>query len=118
MKFDQTRYAYLALLESLQNLLTIRQTHGQTVNDYSRDLINASKTIEHYGGTIVLNPNLSSKYDTAEKKRTQAKCKEATKDELLALLLLHSLLLPTQGTLKYARTCAIRCLIKSDCSFL
>jgi hypothetical protein len=33
MKFDQTRYAHLALLEAFQGLLTIKQTPGQTVND-------------------------------------------------------------------------------------
>jgi hypothetical protein len=89
MKFDQTRYAHLALLEAFQGLLTIKQTPGQTVNDYSRDLLSASETIEHYGGSIVLNPNLASEKDPTGKKRTPDQRAAATKAELLALLLLR-----------------------------
>jgi hypothetical protein len=89
LKFDQTRYAHLALVEAFQHVLSLKQTAGQTVNEFSRDLITASDTIEHYGGSVVLNPFLASARDSTGNARTAAERHAASKAETLALLLLR-----------------------------
>jgi hypothetical protein len=86
LQFDKRRNGYLAVMEAYQNFLNCKLTTTQTVAEYWQQLTLWSDTIEHHGGTIVVNYLLASLTDIRGTIRTVDERKEAA---TLAMALLR-----------------------------
>jgi hypothetical protein len=89
MQFDQRRYGHLALMEAMHKFLTCKQTNGQSIDDYRRQLVLWCATIKHFGGTVVGNFELANMTDSNGNKRTDEERREAARQEVLAMALLR-----------------------------
>ena len=76
-------------MEAYQNFLNCKQTTTQTVAEYRQQLTLWSDTIEHHGGSIVVNYRLASVTDVRSTIRTVDERKEAARQETLSMALLR-----------------------------
>jgi hypothetical protein len=89
LQFDQRRYGHLAIMDAHQKFLSCKQSSNQTVEDFRRQLTLWSDTIEHHGGSIVANYNLTSATDSQGRPLTLEQRKEFSRQETLAMALLR-----------------------------
>ena len=88
LQFDKRRNGYLAIMDAYQNFLNCKQTTTHTVEEqYKNQLTLWSDTIEHHGGSIVVNYLLTS--ISNHELCTVEEGKEAARQETLAMALLR-----------------------------
>ena len=89
LQFDKRRNGYIALMDAYQQFVSLRQSPTQTVEEYKRQLTLWADTIEHHGGSVVLNYSLASITDANGTLRTAEEGKEASKQETMAMALVR-----------------------------
>ena len=99
LQFDQRRYGHLAIMDAYQKFLSCKQSNNQTVEDYRRQITLWSDTIEHHGGSIVANYNLTSATDSQGRSLTVEQRNEFSRQETLAMALLRGFDPTRYGTL-------------------
>lgn len=79
LQFDKRQNGYLVILDAYQSFLTCKQTTTLTVKEYKQQLTLWSDTIEHHGGSIVVNYLLASIANANGELQTVKERKEAAR---------------------------------------
>jgi hypothetical protein len=89
LQFDNRRYAYNTMLDAYHKFFSCRQSNTQSVDDYLQALVLWSDIIEHHGGTIVFNLNLTAARDAKGKLISEDTRTTTAKQETLAMALIR-----------------------------
>ena len=89
LQFDNCQYAYNTMLDAYHKFFSCRQSNTQSVDDYRQALaLLWSDIIEHHGGTIVFNLNLTASRDAKGKLISKETRTATAKQETLAMALI------------------------------